>query len=241
MRRVLVIGAGGHAQVVAEILLRMNESGADLIPIGFLDDNPALFGEWRVGLPVLGPLAAIDAIEHDAVIIGIGDNRTRQAIYDRLAACGERFVVACHPSAIVACDAIVGPGTVIAARAIVNAGARIGANVILNSGCIVEHHNHIGSHAHIAPGATLGGTVTVGEGALVGIGATVLPQRTVGAWSIVGGGAVVTSAVDAYAVVSGIPARPHGGMQRLVSLKEPSTYQRLRDFAAPLDTLPSQG
>lgn len=209
MKRVLIIGAGGHAQVVADILLRMHEAGADLTPIGFLDDNPHLFGEWRLGLPVLGPLAAIDAIDHDAVVIGIGDNRTRRAIHERLAACDEQFIVACHPSAIVARDAVIGAGTVIAARAVVNAGAHIGVNAILNSGCIVEHHNRIGAHAHIAPGATLGGAVAVGEGALVGIGATVLPQCTVGAWSVVGGGAVVTSAVDDELVVSGVPARPH--------------------------------
>lgn len=216
MKRVLIIGAGGHAQVVADILLRMHEAGADLTPIGFLDDNPHLFGEWRLGLPILGPLAAIDAVDHDAVIIGIGDNRTRQAIYERLAACGEQFIVARHPSAIVARDAVIGAGTVIAARAIVNAGAHIGVNVILNSGCIVEHHNRIGAHAHIAPGATLGGAVTVGEGALVGIGATVLPQCIVGAWSTVGGGAVVTSTVDDHLVVSGVPARPHAVAPALI-------------------------
>ena len=209
MKRVLIIGAGGHAQVVADILLRMYEAGADLLPIGYLDDNPHLFGEWRLGLPILGPLAVIDAIEHDALVIGIGDNQTRKAIYERLVACGKQFTVACHPSAIIARDAVIGAGTVIAARAVVNAGARIGVNVILNSGSIVEHHNCIGAHAHIAPGSTLGGGVVVGEGALIGIGATVLPQRVVGAWSVVGGGALVTSAVDDHLVVTGIPARPH--------------------------------
>ncbi|GIW00309.1 acetyltransferase [Roseiflexus sp.] len=216
MKRVLIIGAGGHAQVVADILLRMHEMGADLTPIGFLDDNPHLFGEWRLGLPILGPLAAIDAVDHDCVVIGIGDNRTRRAIYERLTACGEQFTVACHPTAIVARDAVIGAGTVIAARAVVNAGAHIGMNVILNSGCIIEHHNRIGAHAHIAPGATLGGAVTVSEGALVGIGATVLPQRAVGAWSVVGGGAVVTSAVDDNQVVSGVPARPHLASPHLI-------------------------
>ena len=51
--RVLVVGAGGHAQVVADALLRMRDVGANLTPIGYLDDDPALAGQELVGLPVL--------------------------------------------------------------------------------------------------------------------------------------------------------------------------------------------
>ncbi len=208
MKRLLIIGAGGHAQVVADTVLRMRDAGADIEPVGYLDDDPRLSGEIRLGLPVIGPLASINAVEHDALVIAIGNNRTRRMVYERLLDCGERFVVACHPSAIVAPDAIVAVGTVIGARVVVNTGAIIGANAILNTGCIIEHHNRIGAHAHIAPGAVLGGDVIVGDGALVGIGATVLPQRTVGEWSIVGGGALVADAVANGAVVAGVPARP---------------------------------
>ena len=79
----------------------------------------------------------------------------------------------------------------ICANVVINPGAVIGDNVILNTGCTVDHHNHIGSFAHIAPGVHLGGDVYIGEGTLVGIGAAVMPQRTVGAWSRIGAGAVV--------------------------------------------------
>jgi FlaA1/EpsC-like NDP-sugar epimerase len=40
--RVLIIGAGGHAQVVADVLLRMQEKSAPVELVGYLDDDPAL-------------------------------------------------------------------------------------------------------------------------------------------------------------------------------------------------------
>jgi carbonic anhydrase/acetyltransferase-like protein (isoleucine patch superfamily) len=79
--------------------------------------------------------------------------------------------------------------------------------VILNTSCSVDHHNVIGDHVHIAPGARLGGHVTIGEGTLVGIGATVLPGCRVGSWSIVGAGAVVTEDLSDGLVAVGSPAR----------------------------------
>jgi sugar O-acyltransferase (sialic acid O-acetyltransferase NeuD family) len=205
--RVLILGAGGHAQVVADILLRMRDAGAAVAPIGYLDDNVELTGRTLLDLPVFGGLDAASNIEHDAVIVAIGHNQTRQHIFEALLARDERFMVARHPSAIIAPDVQIGPGTMICAGAVVNPGSAIGANVILNTGCTVDHHNTIGDHAHIAPGVHLGGDVRIGSGTLVGIGATVIPQRSVGAWSAIGAGSVVTKNVADCMMAAGNPAR----------------------------------
>jgi sugar O-acyltransferase (sialic acid O-acetyltransferase NeuD family) len=207
MARILILGAGGHAQVIADILLQMGKQDNATQPIGFLDDNQQLHGQSRLGLPILGDLAALAHLEHEAVIIGIGDNRTRAKVFDRVSAAGENFAIACHPRAIVATDVVAQPGTVICAGAVVNPGSRIGHNVILNTSCSVDHHNDIGDHAHIAPGAHLGGDVTIGMGTLVGIGATVMPQRRVGMWSVVGAAALVQRDVADRFVVVGVPAQ----------------------------------
>ena len=204
---VLILGAGGHAQVVADILMRAYEAGATCKPIGFLDDDSALAGTTIMGLPVLGTIAQLDEFDHDAVIVAIGDNRTRARIFESVQARGEQIVNAIHPAAVLAPDVCLGEGVMICAGVVVNTGTVIGDDVILNTGCTVDHHNHIGNHAHIAPGVHLGGDVTIGEGTVVGIGATVIPQRTVGAWSVVGAGAVVTKDIPAHATAAGVPAR----------------------------------
>ena len=83
MQRILILGAGGHAQVVADILLRMRDAGAQVEPVGYLDDNPRLRGEERLGLPILGGVADLPRIPHDALILAIGDNKTRQRLFQQ--------------------------------------------------------------------------------------------------------------------------------------------------------------
>lgn len=206
--RVVIIGAGGHAQVVADILLRMYNASADIQPIGYLDDNPLLIGKRFLDLPVLGKVVELNQINHDAVIVGIGDNAMRQRIFEMVQRNGEQVAIARHPQAVIAPDVRIEPGSVICAGVVINTGSIIGANVILNTGCTIDHHCRVEDHAHIAPGVHLGGEVAVGEGALIGIGATVMPRCHIGAHSVVGAGACVTKSVPPGLTVVGVPAKP---------------------------------
>lgn len=207
IRSFLILGAGGHAQVVADILLRMRDAGEPVSIIGFLDDDQTLTGKFFLGLPVLGTLADRVHIAHDFLIVAVGDNRTRAKIFQHCRREGSKFGLAKHPMAVMAQDVQVGDGSMICAGVVVNPQTTIGVNAILNTGCTVDHHSCLADHVHIAPGANMGGEVHVGEGALVGIGATVMPRRKIGAWSIVGAGSLVHEDVPDGAVVVGVPAR----------------------------------
>jgi len=208
--KVLIVGAGSHAQVVADILLRMRDCGEAVEPVGYVDDNPTLAGQKRLGLPVLGTTGDIDKLAHDAVVVAVGDNANRRRLFDRLRQSGERFFTARHPQSVVAPDVVLGEGTMVIAGVVVNTGSTVGANVILNTSCSVDHHNRIGDHVHIAPGVRLGGEVVVAEGALVGIGVTVTARWRVGSWSVVGAGSLVHHDVTDGVVSVGSPARAVG-------------------------------
>ena len=220
MLQVLILGAGGHAQVVADILMRARDAGERIKLIGYLDDNLYADDKTLLGLPVLGHLADVANVAHDALVIAIGDNCTRRNLFDQLQRQGEHFVAAKHPAAVIAPDVSIGPGAVVCAGVVVNPGSVIGADVILNTGCTVDHHNRIGDHAHIAPGVHLGGEVQVGAGALVGIGAVVLPTRCIGPWSVVGGGTVVLDDIPGGAVAVGVPARVVKYLERVGNEKQ---------------------
>ena len=206
--RVVIVGAGGHGQVVADVLLSARRAGSDWEPTGFVDDNPALLGRSFLALPVIGLVETLGTIPHDGVVVAIGDNHLRRSIFDLLQQRGEHFIIARHPSAVIASDVELGPGTMICAAVVVNTGTTIGSNVILNTACSIDHHNRIGDHVHVGPGTRAGGAVTVERSALIGIGATIMPGRTIGANSVVGAGALVHQDVGDATVVVGVPARP---------------------------------
>lgn len=205
--RIIIIGAGGHGQVVADIFRERARTGAAERVIGYIDGRLPADGTVLAGASVLGTRASMSGFPHDAVIVAIGDNATRARLSRELEDL-ETFALAIHPTAILSTELQIEAGTMICAGAIVNTGTAIGRGVILNTACSVDHHSRIGDFAHIAPGVHMGGEVSVGEGAFVGIGATVLPQISIGAWSIVGAGAVVTRPVAPGTTVVGCPAMP---------------------------------
>jgi len=82
--KTLIVGAGGHGQVVADILLRMRDCGEAVEPVGYVDDNQSLAGQKLLGLPVLGTTHDISKLAHDAVVVAVGDNATRRRLFDRM-------------------------------------------------------------------------------------------------------------------------------------------------------------
>jgi FlaA1/EpsC-like NDP-sugar epimerase len=99
MQRILILGAGGHGQVVANVLLSAVDAGAPIAPLGYLDDSPTLMGGEYLGLLVIGVFSDIDAMSYDAIVLGIGDNASRKGNYNELAARGVTFATAVYPRA----------------------------------------------------------------------------------------------------------------------------------------------
>lgn len=206
--RIIVVGAGGHGQVVADALLACRQSSSsDVQLLGFADENEDMQGASLSSVTVLGPIRPALSYPHDAVVVAVGNNRARGGLMRALAAQGESFYTVVHPSAVVAPDVVIGPGSVVLAGAVINTGSCLGTGVIVNTCASVDHHSRVSAYAHIGPGAHTGGNISVGEGAFVGIGATVLPQRIIGAWAKVGAGATVIHDVPDRATVVGTPAR----------------------------------
>ena len=207
MKRIAILGAGGHGQVVADILLAASAQGTSAEVLGFLDDNPCLAGVSILGLPVLGPIADLPETRCDSAIVAIGDNRVRRRMCEFVRQLGLELVQAIHPRATVAADARLGPGVVVCAGAVIGTGSVVGDGALLNTCCSIDHHNVIAAYAHICPGSHLAGNVTVGMGAMIGMGSAVLPGRIVGEWAVVAAGSVVTKDVPAGSVAAGTPCR----------------------------------
>lgn len=197
-----LIGSGGHARVVLDSLAAL---GVPAQSIAVFDQNPDRVG-GKIGNHTIQALDA-DQLSRGSVHICIGDNRARANVAAALdeAGCTLRTIV--DPRAIVSANATIGAGTFVAAGAIVATGARTGRCCILNHGAIVDHECVLSDFVHIAPGATLAGSVAIGQGTLIGAGANVLPGVSVASNATVGAGAVVIDDAADPAVYVGVPAR----------------------------------
>jgi UDP-perosamine 4-acetyltransferase len=215
LRPILGFGSGGHCKVVIEIIRRLGVWEIS----GLLDTDESRAGEIVGGVPVLGndDMAAklfAKGIRTAFVGIGsIGSTESRRNVFSILRGLGFELPVLVHPSASVAFDTMIGPGTCLMPGVIVNPGACIGESAILNSGSIIEHDCRISSFVHISPGATLGGDVHVGDGTHVGIGAVIRQGIQIGKNAIIGAGAVVVKDVEDGATVIGQAAVPRSCRQ----------------------------
>lgn len=203
---VIIIGAGGHAKVLADCLRLQG------IPVLGALDKTISPGSETSDLPILGDDNAICAYPCESVELvnglgSVGDTSLRKNIFDRFKQQGYTFRPVIHPSAIIARDCLLEEGVQVMAGAVVNIGAKIAADSIINTGAIIDHECNIGRHVHIAPGTTLSGGVRVADDVHIGTGATVIQGIRIGAGALVGAGAVVIRNVDAGAKVAGVPAR----------------------------------
>jgi sugar O-acyltransferase (sialic acid O-acetyltransferase NeuD family) len=202
MGGILIIGAGGHGKVIADIFLCQGVS-----VMGFLDDDPTTWGTTQLNLPVLGRIDTLLDYDPDGIVLGIGSNADRRALAEMWDSRIEsRWRSAIHPRATIAASVRMGHGVVVAAGAVINPDSVLGDHVIVNTGGTVDHDCKIGDYAHIAPGVSLAGGVTIGQGTLMGIGSTIIPDRSVGDWSIVGAGAVVVRDIPDRVRARGVPA-----------------------------------
>lgn len=180
MKRLLIIGGGGHGRSVAEAA----RATAEFVVVGFLDDVfPKLERVWNI--PVLGVVADLVRwrFEVDFAIVAIGNNVLRQRVCGELRRAGFSLATVIHPRAIVSPTAMIGDGTAIMAGAIVGTEARLGEGVIVNCGAVVDHHcsvadfAHLGVNAAMAGGSVLGTCAWMQAGSALGYGVEIEAER----------------------------------------------------------------
>lgn len=204
---IIVIGGGGHAKVLIDILIEQGEK-----ILGFVCANPEnepseIFGCSCLGTDEIVRNMAPDKVRLVNGIGSVGDTTIRRKIYENYANYGYTFTSVISSSAVISSRAILGTGVQVFAGAIIQAGAVLGDNTIINVKASIDHDCVIGPHVHIAPGATLSGGVFVGEGTHVGTGASIIQGIKIGTLTTVGAGAVVIKNVEDRWTVVGVPAR----------------------------------
>jgi sugar O-acyltransferase (sialic acid O-acetyltransferase NeuD family) len=212
----IIVGAGGHAMVVADALLAAGER-----LLGFTDVDASLHGRILCGLPVLGDDSALDAHTPQTLALangigGVGSARSeplRRRIQERLSDRGWHFATVRHPSAVVSAFAHIGVGTQQFAASVVQPGAEIADGVIVNTAAVIEHDVSLGAWVHVAPRALICGGAKVGARSHIGAGAVIRQGLCIGEDTVVGAGAVVVEDFAGGCVLVGVPAKRMTSLQ----------------------------
>lgn len=194
-KSVVIMGAGGHAKVVADIIKKSGDK-----VVGFLDD-------FNKGQEILGTIDDCVKFENCSFIIAIGLGKVRKNINEKYPELD--YYTAIHPSAVISENVIIGKGTVVMANAVINSGAVIGMHSIINTASVIEHDDKIGAYVHVSPGAVLCGTVSIGNNTHIGAGAVVRNNITICENCVIGCGAAVVKDIRKCGVYSGVPAKQH--------------------------------
>lgn len=210
MTELVIVGAGGFARETAAAVAATNEVRPMWTLRGFLDDDPGLWGTERAGHPILGGTDLVHDLVDAAVVVCIGNPRAfsvREQVVRRLDLPAERYATIVHPSAAVAYDSLIGPGTVILAHTTLTTTVTVGAHVAVMPQTVLTHDDVVGDFATIASGVRLGGGVRIRRGAYLGAGALIRESVEIGEYALVGMGSIVLSDVPANQVWVGSPAR----------------------------------
>lgn len=209
MEEVVIIGAGGFAREVVDVIDAVNLRSPQFEVIGYIVDaeygNP---GTLVNDLPILG---GFDWLARHAgsvrVTCGVGPSQSRYRLVRRAADLGCRFFTLIHPAAIVTRRVTIGRGVVITAGSILTNNIILGDHVHVNLGCTIGHDVRIADYVTLAPAVHLSGNVHVADGAYIGTGTNVIEKVHIGAWSVVGAGSTVIRDVIANTTVVGVPAK----------------------------------
>ncbi|MGW5952780.1 acetyltransferase [Bacillus mycoides] len=201
-KKLLIIGAGGHGKVIADIALKMNKWKY----IAFLDDNEDV--KTSMGIEIIDrSTSASKYIKEYDLFVGIGNNTIRKKVQEQLEDQGAIIPVLIHPSAIIGEQVYLEAGTVVMAGAVINCCTEIGKGCIINTASTIDHDNIIEDYVHISPGAHLAGTVKVGAGTWLAVGSVVINNINITSECKIGAGAVVIKDITEIGTYVGVPAK----------------------------------
>lgn len=192
---VVIIGAGGHALVLIEILRRLDATILGATTIHAEEQESIL------GVPIIGGDENIRRWSPSEIVlvnaIGmVSTGRTSRVVCAaQMRSLGYAFRSVIDPWALVSESANLGEGCQVMAGAIIQPNVTIGPDTIINTGAKIDHDCYIARDCHICPGTTLTGGVNIGKGSILSAGVVVVPEISIRENSFIKAGTVVKSNV----------------------------------------------
>lgn len=199
MKNLLIIGAGGHGKVCAEIAENMNKWKK----IYFIDDNLKGFVNDFEIKGTISNLNDFDSRSYD-VFVAIGDNKLRMKISNKVKKQKFNLISLISPRAIISNNVEILKNVVIMPGVVINTNVTIDEGVIINTASVIEHDCKIGKYSHISPNSTLCGSIEIGELVWIGAGTTIKQNIKIIDDVIVGMGSIVLKNINQKGLYYGL-------------------------------------
>ena len=208
MKKIAVIGAGGHSRVVlSELMFAYGLSNCVVVDIGESVGVKTNFFDCQVLEKNFFSQRNETLLGYD-YYLAIGDNKTRKEWWNYLISQGFSVPNLISKKASISNGVEIGFGNLICPGAHVGPYAKLGDNNIINTHAIIEHESTVGSHTHLAPASRVLGRATVGDLCMIGAGATILDRVNLIQGVQIGAGSVVLDDIALpNSVHVGVPSR----------------------------------
>ncbi|GLO59638.1 sialic acid synthase [Vibrio sp. MACH09] len=192
LKPIIIIGSGGHASVLVDILRMQNR---EIIAVVSAETTIL-----RAVFDNIKQLVSDDDVfqypPKDILLVnGIGflpRSNVRSNLTKFYTEKGYQFATVVAEDAAVSSYATIMQGAQVLSGARVQAGAVVGEHTIINTAAVVEHDCNIGVNNHIAPCAILCGQVKTEADVFIGANATIIQNVELKQDCIVGAGATLT-------------------------------------------------
>ena len=179
MKKIILIGGGGHCKSVIDVIEQENK-----FKIAGIIDKPNLLGSEVLGYKVIGSDIDLKKLskKYQYALITVGQiksSKLRKKLFNLINNAGFKLPIIKSPFAYVSKHSSIGRGSTVMHNAIVNANSFIGDNCIINSNALIEHDCKISEHCHISTNATINGYVKIESESFIGSNATIKQSITI--------------------------------------------------------------
>ncbi len=201
-KKILLLGAGGIAKMIVEIL----KMQGDYSELAFLDNFSK--DDDVLGVSVIGKCDDLEDFRknYTHAFVCIGDPRIRARYFSRIMTAQFTIPNIIHPTACISESANLGFGLFINAMGVIETESKLGNGCYINTSALVAHDCELGECVHMAPRSTTTGNVSIGDNTFVGASSCIINHKHIGKNVTIAAGAVVIADIPDDVMVAGCPA-----------------------------------
>lgn len=209
LKNIVIVGAGGIARQVLDILLDCNKINLQYNILGFVVENNYYKENTVINeFPVVGNFDWLKTnIKQLNIICAVGDVTLKKRWVSELNEYNPTYINAIHPNAIITKWNNLGTGNIIDIACIISNTESIGNHNLFNLQVTLGHDVIIEDYVTIGPGSHISGNVSIGSETYIGTGANVIEKKDIGNNCVIGAGACVVTNIPNGATAVGVPAK----------------------------------